>query len=123
MQSIYPGYNIIYTHYCVLYKHKPGPPCFFFSHRQQSPPARNSPPFSSLASPVATMSADKAIINEDEHPSKEQSSYLPPEYRDYLISRHGTVDLDPLPDMTDADPYNWPKWKVNKYKSAHPAYK
>lgn len=57
------------------------------------------------------MSADKSIIKEDEHPQKGESSDLPPEYRDYLINRHGTTELDPLPDMTDADPYNWPQWK------------
>jgi hypothetical protein len=59
------------------------------------------------------MSAEKATIKEDDQPEKGESSYLPPEYRGYLISRHGTAELDPLPDMTDADPYNWPKWKVN----------
>ncbi|KAL2816663.1 major facilitator superfamily domain-containing protein [Aspergillus granulosus] len=29
----------------------------------------------------------------------------------YLLSRHGTLDLDPLPSMSDVDPYNWPAWK------------
>jgi len=38
---------------------------------------------------------------------------LTPEYREYLIQRHGTVDLDPLPGFGDADPFNWPKWKVS----------
>lgn len=33
-------------------------------------------------------------------------------HRDYLLRRHGTLDLDPIPDMSDADPYNWPMWKV-----------
>lgn len=33
-------------------------------------------------------------------------------HRNYLIKRHGTLDLDPMPDFGDADPYNWPTWKV-----------
>jgi len=36
---------------------------------------------------------------------------LTEEHRDYLIQRHGTVDLDPLPSADPADPYNWPQWK------------
>lgn len=42
----------------------------------------------------------------------EEARNLSSEYRQYLINRHGTVELDPMPDMNDADPYNWPKWKV-----------
>ncbi|KAF8850419.1 MFS general substrate transporter [Acephala macrosclerotiorum] len=33
------------------------------------------------------------------------------EHRQYLLDRHGTLDLDPIPDIGDADPYNWPQWK------------
>jgi MFS family permease len=33
------------------------------------------------------------------------------EHRDYLFQRHGTYELNPIPDATDADPLNWPKWK------------
>ena len=43
---------------------------------------------------------------------KEMVSGLSPEHQDYLLKRHGTLELDPIPDMGDADPYNWPKWKV-----------
>ncbi|RLL93220.1 hypothetical protein CFD26_101575 [Aspergillus turcosus] len=32
-------------------------------------------------------------------------------HRAYLLQRHGTLDLDPLPSMDPADPYNWPLWK------------
>ncbi|KAI3332086.1 MFS general substrate transporter [Xylariaceae sp. AK1471] len=32
-------------------------------------------------------------------------------HRQYLIERHGTATLDPLPEFTDADPYNWPQGK------------
>ncbi|EKG18724.1 Major facilitator superfamily [Macrophomina phaseolina MS6] len=32
-------------------------------------------------------------------------------HQEYLLSRHGTLDLQPVPEMNDADPYNWPKRK------------
>lgn len=38
--------------------------------------------------------------------------HLSEELKQYLLQRHGTIDLDPLPSMYDADPLNWPKWKV-----------
>ena len=37
---------------------------------------------------------------------------LAPEHREFLLSRHKTVDLNPLPIMDPADPLNWPSWKV-----------
>jgi hypothetical protein len=40
------------------------------------------------------------------------AEHLTPEHREYLLSRHKTVDLDPLPTMDPADPLNWPSWKV-----------
>lgn len=36
---------------------------------------------------------------------------LSQEHRDYLLQRHGTLELDPMPTMDPADPYNWPQWK------------
>nr|POE86931.1 putative transporter [Quercus suber] len=36
---------------------------------------------------------------------------LSQEHGDYLIQRHGTLDLDPIPSDDPADPYNWPKSK------------
>lgn len=36
---------------------------------------------------------------------------LSQDHRDYLLKRHGTLDLDPLPTSDPADPYNWPQWK------------
>jgi hypothetical protein len=38
---------------------------------------------------------------------------LPKAHRDYLLERHGTLALDPIPGMGPADPYNWPEWKVS----------
>lgn len=43
---------------------------------------------------------------------KDDVGALTEEHRQYLIKRHGTIDLDPLPGHGDADPYNWPAWKV-----------
>ena len=39
-------------------------------------------------------------------------SSLTPEHRQYLMQRHGTLDLDPMPGPGSADPYNWPHWRV-----------
>jgi len=44
---------------------------------------------------------------------KSEASRLCEEHRQYLLERHGTLDLDPLPTMGTADPYNWPQWKVS----------
>lgn len=33
-------------------------------------------------------------------------------HREYLLQRHGTLNLEPLPSEDPADPYNWPVWKV-----------
>lgn len=38
------------------------------------------------------------------------------EHREYLAQRHSTLDLDPIPDANDADPYNWPQSRVSKVK-------
>lgn len=34
------------------------------------------------------------------------------EHQEYLLKRHGTLQLRPIPSMDDADPYNWSKWAV-----------
>jgi hypothetical protein len=44
---------------------------------------------------------------------KDEIAKLSPEHRDYLMQRHGTLELDPVPAFGDADPYNWPAWKVS----------
>lgn len=43
---------------------------------------------------------------------EDRVAHLSEEHRQYLLERHGTLDLDPIPDMNDADPYNWPRWRV-----------
>jgi hypothetical protein len=47
---------------------------------------------------------------------------LPKAHRDYLLERHGTFELDPIPSMEPADPYNWPEWKVSNPRSSLPGY-
>ncbi|KAJ5874890.1 uncharacterized protein N7529_003320 [Penicillium soppii] len=39
------------------------------------------------------------------------SAFLSEPHKSYLIARHGTFDLDPIPSMDPADPYNWASWK------------
>lgn len=42
------------------------------------------------------------------------AAHFPKAHRDYLLERHGTLELDPIPGMGPADPYNWPEWKVSR---------
>ncbi|KAH7115122.1 major facilitator superfamily domain-containing protein [Dendryphion nanum] len=59
------------------------------------------------------------IYNEDlEHSAthatyleKESIRSLSEEHRQYLLQRHGTLELEPIPTSSHADPYNWPSWK------------
>ncbi|KAI0470684.1 putative MFS transporter [Xylariaceae sp. FL0804] len=46
-----------------------------------------------------------------ENVEPEPGAGLSEEHRQYLLQRHGTLALDPVPSMSDADPYNWPQWK------------
>ncbi|KAJ5230768.1 hypothetical protein N7489_011476 [Penicillium chrysogenum] len=41
----------------------------------------------------------------------EPAALLSESHKSYLLERHGTLDLDPIPSMDPADPYNWPSWK------------
>ncbi|KAF2126130.1 MFS general substrate transporter [Dothidotthia symphoricarpi CBS 119687] len=40
-----------------------------------------------------------------------EGSHISEEHRQYLVQKHGTYELDPLPTMSDHDPYNWSSWK------------
>ena len=44
--------------------------------------------------------------------NQDATAHLSAQHKEYLIQRHGSLELDPIPDMNDADPYNWPTWKV-----------
>ncbi|CAL5865977.1 uncharacterized protein PFLUO_LOCUS184 [Penicillium psychrofluorescens] len=43
--------------------------------------------------------------------SESVAARLPKAHQEYLLERHGTLDLDPIPGMDPVDPYNWPDWK------------
>ncbi|CAG8930050.1 unnamed protein product [Penicillium salamii] len=59
-----------------------------------------------------THSDVQGIESENSHfYMEERLAHLSEEHRQYLLNRHGTLDLDPIPDMNDADPYNWPVWR------------
>ena len=45
---------------------------------------------------------------------------LSSEHEQYLLQRHGTLDLDPVPQPDDADPYNWPQWKASSSPTPGP---
>ncbi|CAK9441485.1 uncharacterized protein LODBEIA_P53530 [Lodderomyces beijingensis] len=45
------------------------------------------------------------ISSEDDGPASE----LTEEHKQYLIAKHGTYQLDPVPSMNDEDPLNWSK--------------
>lgn len=53
-----------------------------------------------------TASSDIEIGQRATNISLGEVAHLPQEHRDYLISRHGTLDLDPIPSADPADPYN-----------------
>lgn len=76
----------------------------------------------SLVYIVMASSNDKAPeITDGEKPSLQygqDESELSPQHREYLLQRHGTLNLDPRPSADDADPYNWPPWKVRYPKRA-----
>lgn len=44
--------------------------------------------------------------------SSHQSS-ITNDTKSYLLGRHGTFELDPLPSNSPKDPLNWPGWKKN----------
>ncbi|KAK1141067.1 hypothetical protein N8T08_009640 [Aspergillus melleus] len=69
-----------------------------------------------MASHEHTMSASKSDSQYFEKAEAalgtlDPTSLLSDSHRAYLLERHGTLDLDPLPSSDPADPYNWPLWK------------
>ena len=56
---------------------------------------------------------DDNLKSKAHHYEGGDASHLPPSHREYLLQRHGTLDLDPMPSADPADPYNWPQWKVS----------
>lgn len=62
---------------------------------------------SSLPSTDQNKSLEPAHLESAEKPS------LGLEHEAYLLQRHGTIDLVPLPSANPEDPLNWPDWKKN----------
>jgi len=46
---------------------------------------------------------------------EEENTVLDRHHAEYLLRRHGTTDLDPLPSADPLDPLNWPTWRKNVY--------
>jgi hypothetical protein len=40
------------------------------------------------------------------------SNTITSDHEAYILQRHGTLDLIPMPTSDPADPLNWPSWKV-----------
>lgn len=71
-----------------------------------------SPPYAqSVESKATTQRLEDLEIGPQATYMSAAAADLPDNHRAYLISRHGTLDLDPLPSADPADPYNWPQWK------------
>jgi hypothetical protein len=73
-------------------------------------PSDNSP--EKATEPTADAVED---LHSASYPSGNAASTLSQEHQQYLLDRHGTLDLDPLPGIGGADPYNWPLWKVRSH--------
>lgn len=60
---------------------------------------------------VAASDIEKLSLYHDEIVNEPQA--LTADHHDFLMERHGSVQLDPLPSSDPADPLNWPNWKKN----------
>jgi hypothetical protein len=56
-----------------------------------------------------------ANIKEDAGTDEIKYSTLSQYHSEYLLQRHGTLDLNPLPSSDPLDPLNWPRWRKNLY--------
>lgn len=45
--------------------------------------------------------------------NSQDTTALSEDHKAYLLKRHGTLELDPMPGYGDADPYNWTTRKVD----------
>lgn len=66
--------------------------------------------------PTENIKSDSEYMEKVEHgqvtTTNLATASLPQPHQDYLLQRHGTLDLNPIPSLSGADPYNWPTWKV-----------
>jgi len=54
---------------------------------------------------------EKQSTEHDEYTDPVAITELSPEHQSYLVKRHGSIQLDPLPSSDPAEPLNWPDWK------------
>lgn len=54
---------------------------------------------------------EKQSAEHDEYVDPVGITELSPEHESYLMKRHGSIQLDPLPSSDPAEPLNWPDWK------------
>jgi hypothetical protein len=76
--------------------------------------------------PSDTSHGNKEMImdtkNKSEHLDDASRDALSLEHSSYLVERHGTTDLNPLPSQDPSDPLNWPAWKVSQSFSARETF-
>jgi hypothetical protein len=75
-------------------------------NEEAAPPAQEALPQDDVHNVVDEKGLDDTNLEDG------LAEQLSPEHREYLLARHGTLDLVPLPTMDPADPLNWPSWKV-----------
>ncbi|RDW84242.1 hypothetical protein BP6252_01832 [Coleophoma cylindrospora] len=54
------------------------------------------------------MTMDGKLEASHVEPDRVELTSLSDAHKQYLLFRHQTLELDPIPDSNDADPYNWP---------------
>ncbi|CAH0024869.1 unnamed protein product [Clonostachys rhizophaga] len=62
--------------------------------------------------------ASEHLESQDEHSDTSQHpattavvAQMTEEHKNYILKRHKTLDLDPMPSADPNEPYNWPRWK------------
>ncbi|KAL4923077.1 major facilitator superfamily domain-containing protein [Aspergillus undulatus] len=65
----------------------------------------------SSSSFVSAMDGSEFVEDAEASVPEPAAASLSQAHREFLLQRHGTLDLDPLPSASNADPYNWPSWK------------
>ena len=65
---------------------------------------------------VAAVEHSEKVDAEIEAPDKLAEQHgISPRHADYLLRRHGTLDLNPVPSDDPLQPLNWPTWRKDLY--------
>jgi hypothetical protein len=70
-------------------------------------------PFKLLIDMASTIDITESKVIDNIHLESAKRSTLSPEHEAYLVQRHGTTNLTPLPSTDPNDPLNWPTWRKN----------